>query len=232
MTRIEALNADAHHDVLVSTRPDARHGDARHFVPVVVGEFTKLAAHYPILLAKSAETGAFFAGAMLGIEANENLFLDDSGREHAYRPLELRRRPFYTIGDSLGIDMEHPCVNGPTGERLFDLDREPTPYLRGVQAMITQLKHGLDETKRFIENLIRLKLVEPIDISLRFDDGTRHHLDGLYTISSDRLLELTDNEALSLFRDDHLRLAYAMVGSLEQIPTLAHMHNARLTQSR
>ncbi|MGN6124871.1 MAG: SapC family protein [Sphingomonas oligoaromativorans] len=231
MTRIEPLNVDMHHEVVVGTRPDARHGEARHFVPVVVSEFPKLAAHYPILLAKSAETGAFFVGAMLGIEANENLFLADNGDGQAYRPLELRRRPFYTVGDSLGIDMDHPCVNAPSGERLFDPDREPTPFLRGIQAMVGQLKQGIDRTNAFIQTLIRLRLVEPIDISLRFDDGTHHRLDGLYTVSSDRLSELADDEVLSLFRNDDLRLVHTMIGTLEQIPKLARMHNERLTRS-
>lgn len=230
MPRIEPLSAELHHDVRISSHADARHGDARHFVPVVVSEFAKLAAHYPILLAKSSETGAFFVGAMLGIKANDNLFLTESGAEHAYRPLELRRRPFFTVGENLGIDMEHPCVTASGGESLFDPDREPTPFLRGIQAMVTQLALGIDQTNTFIQALAQLKLIEPIDISLRFDDGTHHRLDGLYTVSGDRLSDLADDAVLRLFRDGHLRLIHSMIGSLEQIPVLARMHNARLAR--
>ena len=49
-------------------------------MPVVVSEFPLLAVHYPILLSKDADTGAFYCGAMLGFDAGENLFLAEGGR--------------------------------------------------------------------------------------------------------------------------------------------------------
>ena len=48
--------------------------------------------HYPILFSKDADTGAFFCGAMLGIDEGENLFLKEGGAGHeGYRPLNLQR---------------------------------------------------------------------------------------------------------------------------------------------
>lgn len=230
MARIELVNAETHRDVHIRSRADALLSSARHFVPVVASEFAKLAVRYPILFAKSAETGDFFAGAMLGIEAGENLFIGAAGEQDAYRPLELRRKPFYAVGDSLAIDMDHPRVSRAEGEPLFDADLQPTPYLRSIQAMITQITYGVAETSQFIDRLLSLKLVEPVDISLRFDDGSRHRLDGLYTVSSDSLHALDDREALTLFRDGHLRLAYLMISSLEQVRVLANLHNERLSR--
>jgi len=230
MVRLELLDAISHGDVRIRTQPDARLGDARHFVPIVVGEFARLAAHYPILLTKSAETGAFFIGAMLGIEAGENLFLKPSGGQDSYRPLEMRRGPFFISGDNLAIDMDHPRVSRAEGEPLFDPDRQPSGYLRDVQSIITQLQQGLDETAAFVELLLTLKLVEPIDISLGFDDGSRFHLESLYTISSDRLHALPDERILELFHRGHLRLIHTMIGSLDQIPALATMRNNRIAE--
>jgi hypothetical protein len=97
--------------------------------------------------------------------------------------------------------------------------------------MITQLAHGLDETSRFVEALLALKLVEPLDVSLRSDDGTRHRLDGLYTVNIDRLQALADAVVLALFRSGHLRLIHAMADSLQQIPVLAQLHNSRLSRA-
>ncbi len=231
MARLELLNPAAHRDVHIRTRFDAIRRDAPHFVPVVAGEFVKLAAHYPVVLTKSAETGTFFAGAVLGIEAGHALLPRHSDGRDSYLPLDLRRAPFFTSGESLAIDLDHPRVDTTEGEPLFDAELQPTPFLRGIQAMITELKYGLEETGRFIESLLALDLVEPIDVTLRFDDGTRHRLDGLYTVSLDRLHALTDADALGLFRSGHLRLSYAMAGSLEQISVLAQIHNNRLTQS-
>lgn len=230
MAKIEPLNPDAHRHVHVSAQAGMLGENTRHFVPVISEEFSRLAAHYPIVLAKSAETGAFFAGAMLGIESGHNLFFGKSREREVYLPLDLRRAPFFTSGESLAIDLEHPGIDPIDGESLFDDDLQPTTYLRSVQVMMTQLKYGIVETSRFVDLLLALKLVEPIDISLRFDDGTRHRLDGLYTVSSDRLHMLPDADVISLFHSGDLRLIYAMIGSLEQIPVLARMHNDHLSR--
>ena len=77
---------------------------------------------------------------------------------------------------------------------------------------------------------MELRLLEPIDISLRFDDGENLQLEGLYTVSLDSIGELDDSTALSLFRKGYLQLAYAMSGSLRQIPVLAHRRNQRLAE--
>jgi hypothetical protein len=143
----------------------------------------------------------------------------------------LRRSPFFISGDSLAIDMDHPRVGRDDGEALFDADLGPAPYLRGIQATITELKFGLDETENFVRHLLSLQLIEPVDISLRFDDGTRHDLEGLYTVSGDRLHALSDNQALDLFRRGYLHLAYAMLVSLENVSVLATMKNNRLIES-
>jgi hypothetical protein len=77
---------------------------------------------------------------------------------------------------------------------------------------------------------VDFRLVEPIDISLKFDDGENLRLDGLYTVSLDSIAELDDSLALSLFRKGYLQLAYCIAGSLRQIPLLANRRNARLVE--
>ena len=76
--------------------------------------------------------------------------------------------------------------------------------------------------------MVGLRLVEPIDISLQLDDGENLHLDGLYTVSLDSMGELSDSDALALFRKGYLQLAYVISASLKQIPLLAHRRNQRL----
>jgi hypothetical protein len=70
--------------------------------------------------------------------------------------------------------------------------------------------------------------VEPIDITLSFDNGERLKLQGLYTVSRDALRELGDTDVLRLFRSGHLQLAYTMAGSLNQLALLAQARNRRL----
>lgn len=222
MARIELLNTEAHRATRVLSQ-----ADPRHFERIVASEFALAAAHYPILFAKDSETGAFFAGAVLGFHEGENLFLRN-GRQTSYRPLGTRRGPFFISGENLALDLDDPRIGHERGEMLFDEAGEPSPFLKDVQATLTKLKIGVEQTSAFIKVLLRLELIEPIDISLSFDDGTRCRLDGLYTISSDALNELADEDVLALFRSGHLQLAHCVIGSLRQIPVLARARNERL----
>ena len=62
------------------------------------------------------------------------------------------------------------------------------------------------------------------------ESGETLHLEGLYTVSRDRLHDLEDADALSLFRNGDLQLAYAMIASLQQIPLMAARRNRRLAE--
>jgi hypothetical protein len=231
VTNIVVLNTEAHKNVRIRARASARFGDGQRFVAAVIGEFALLAVHYPILLSKDAETGAFYAGAMLGFDDGENLFLDEARGFDAYRPLSLQRAPFFAAGDDLAIDLDSPRVSEGEGERLFDDDGGPTAYLKGIIAAFQELKRGTELTKRFIETLLALKLVETVTLDLAFDDGTRRITEGLYTIDQDALRALPDAAIVDLFRKGYLQLIYLMIASLKQVPVLARRKNLRLLEA-
>ena len=227
MPNIVALNTQTHRALRVETSASARYGDSQRFVPVVVGEFPHLVAHYPILFSKDAETGGFYCGAMLGIDEGENLFLTEGKISEAYRPLTLQRGPFYTAGSDIAIDLDHPRV-GADGQALFEDDGRPSAYLNSVINLFRDLRPGLEQTKGFVDTLLSLKLVEPVDISLAFDDGTKRQLEGLYTIHQERLRKLDDARVVELFRRGYLQAIYLMIASLKQVPVLAQKKNIRL----
>jgi hypothetical protein len=230
VTNIVALNNQTHRSLRVQAEPSARYGDNQRFVQIVVGEFSHLVLQCPILLSKSADTGAFFCGAMLGVDEGENLFLNEGGYE-GHRPLNLQRMPFYVSGAELGIDLDHPRVSQERGQALFTEEGEATAYLESIKAAFRDLKPGIEMTKAFIDTLMRLKLVEPIDIKLGFDDGSKRELAGLYTVNQPVLRALPDASVLDLFRRGYLQLIYLMIASLKQVPVLARKKNDRLLQA-
>lgn len=227
MPHIVALNTKDHRALHVDATASARYGDAQRFVAVILGEFPYLLPHYPIFFSKDAETGGLYCGAMLGIDEGENLFLDE-GRG-VYRPLNLRRMPFYTAGSDIAIDLDHPRV-GKAGHALFEEDGSPSPYLNSVVNMFRDLRPGLEQTKLFVDTLLGLKLIEPLDVSLSFDDGSKRQLEGLYTVNQDRLKKLGDAQILDLFHRGYLQAIYLMIASLKQVPVLAQKKNARLAR--
>ena len=227
MTRIVVLNSLVHRTVRVQAEAAAKFGDNQRFVQVVVTEFSLLVTHYPILFSKDADTGAFFCGAMLGIDDGENLFLKEGGGHEGYRPLNLQRAPFFVSGDELAIDLDHPRVGADTGQALFDDRGEATAYLESIKLAFQQLKPGIEMTKRFIDTLLRLNLLEPVDIVLGFDDGSKRNLVDLYTVNQDLLRQLPDESVIELFRRGYLQLIYLLMASLKQIPVLAKKKNDR-----
>jgi hypothetical protein len=227
MTNIVVLNSLTHRDVRVQAEASAKFGDNQRFVPVVVAEFPLLVTHYPVLFSKDTDTGAFFCGAMLGIDEGENLFLKDGKGHEGYRPLNLQRAPFFVAGEDLAIDLDHARITAHEGQALFNDQGAPTPYLESIKAAFQQLKPGIEMTKRFTESLLNLNLLEPVDIVLGFDDGTKRNLVDLYTVNQEVLRQLPDASVLELFRRGYLQLIYLLIASLKQIPVLAKKKNDR-----
>lgn len=222
MTNIVPVNKENHRSLCV--QPTG--GEDKNFVAVIVNEFSHLVLHYPILFSKDPETGAFYCGAMLGIDAGENLFRDEG--LHVYRPLTVQRGPFYIHGDDLAIDLDSPRVG--SGQPLFTEAGEPSAYLQSIMGLFRDLVPGMERTKVFITTLLNLKLIEPIDINLGFDDGTKRNLEGLYTINGEALRALPDAAVLDLFKRGYLQLIYLMITSLKQIPVLARKKNDALSK--
>src|SRR3954462_8173388 len=168
-----------------------------HFVPIVLGEFAAAAAACPIFLAKDSATGEFYAGALFGFEPGELLVEGAEQGESTFRPLDLQRQGFFASGENIALDLNHIRFGEGASIALFDDDGAPSSALRKIQQVIGRLNAGFDATRAFIRDLLRLKLMEPIDISLSFDDGKQLSLDGLYTVSRDRLSELDDGEIVA-----------------------------------
>lgn len=225
MADLEILNSEAHRNMRLR-RIDFQ---PPPFVPIVLSEFPSAAACCPILLAKNQDTGQFYAGAMFGFRPGENLVSHDPGADSGFLPLDLERQGFFTAGEEIAIDPESPRLSKIEGDPLFDQDGEPTERMKKIQRALGLLVAGVEQTGAFIKTLVDLRIVEPIDISMHFDDGESLRLDGLYTVSLDSLAELDDPTALSLFRNGYLHLAYVMAGSLQQIRVMAGRRNHRLS---
>jgi hypothetical protein len=225
MSNVVLLDSQSHRKLRVHAQAAAHYGDNQRFVAVVVNEFHALAMHYPILFSKDADTGQFYCGAMLGFDAGENLFLNEHRSLSVYRPLNLQRGPFLTAGSDLAIDLDHPRVASSGDQELFTEAGEPSKYLQSVMGLMRELRPGLERTRIFIDTLMSLKLIEPMTIAARFDDGVSREFTGLYTINRDQLKQLADPAVLDLFRRGYLQLIYLMLASLDHVSALAQRKN-------
>jgi SapC len=228
MTQIVPLSKEAHRALKVDGRASAAYGDNIPFAQVTVNEFPLLVVHYPIFFSKNPNTGEFYCGVMLGFKESENLFLREWEDREFYRPLILQRGPFYAHGPELAIDLDHPRVGAEGAKPLFTDYGEPTRYLQSIIWAFQDLKPGIETTSFFVARLLELKLIEPVDIDVEFEDGSTHKCVGLYTVNQETLSRLPDIVVLELFRRGYLRLMHLMIASLKQFPGLARKKNGRL----
>lgn len=227
MAELETLNAVRHAGLRLSRACDS----GRHFAQIVASEFLRAAPHYPILFTKHPETGAFYAGVILGVEPGRSL-MAVGGALPDYRPADLERQGFFLGDDGIAVDPGSVAFADRGGQMLFDADGQPTTALKRVQHALHVLTAGISETDAMIQRLLAHRLIEPIDVSLSLDDGSQHMLEGLYTVSLDALHGLADDAVLALFRAGDLQLAYAQAGSVQHLRTLGRRLNDSLLDPR
>jgi hypothetical protein len=196
--QLEILNDVAHRDLRMRLDPGPQHPN---FVMIVIGEFASAASTCPIFLAKDAGTGEFYVAALFGFQPGEVLVEQIAGRP-AFLPLELQRQGFYASGTNIALDPAHSRFGPDATIALFEEDGTPSNALRKMQRTIGLLAGGVEETRDFIKEILRLDLVEPVDVSLEFDDGQRR---------------------------GYLQAAITMSVSLNQVDVLARRRNYLLT---
>ena len=236
MSQYEILDKDKHQQLRIRSGYGAALGDAVMYVMTYPLEFRDIQGYYPILFTKDPNTGGFFAAALLGFEADQNLFLQDDGWDASYIPALVRRQPFLLAtggeGDTgdpvVSVDLGHPRVSQEDGEALFASDGSPAEFLKQKIAVLEKLHRGLQHGSGFIDTLLKHELLEQVTLDLTFNDGTKQSLQGFYTIAEDRLFQLKGDVLESLNQAGYLQPIFMAVASLSRMRDVIERRN-RLT---
>lgn len=220
------LSSENHRDVSVRILEGMPQAAGLNSVPIVLGEFEKVAAEFPIVFAGAGENT--MPVALLGLGADENLFLDENDHWRGrYLPAFLRRYPFVFASDgddrlTLCLDMNYPGVNrNGRGERLFDAEGNRTQYLENNLRFVSDYQAQHTATRLFCARLDEMGLLEEARAEATLPDGSRRQLTGFRSTAATRLQSLDDASVLTFFRDDSLRLVHMQLASLEQMSALA-----------
>lgn len=225
------LNSNDHGNLRIDASYRASLGDAVMWVPTYSEEFRSIQAHYPILFNKDEKTGQFSSVALLGLEANENLFLQDGSWQASYIPLMIQRVPF-SIGRYFDeeeerrlvhIDPDHPKVSTDEGQRLFESHGASTQYLERISAMLETIHQWVQRDIGFIKALEELELLEPVSIDITLENGTTGQLMGFYTINETALAEISSEALYSLQKHRYLEPIYMAIASLANIRRLMEL---------
>ncbi|MCD2324369.1 SapC family protein [Sphingomonas sp. IC-56] len=224
------LNNIDHGELTVAIRHGAAFDDAVNQVPILPTELEEAQREFPILFHRRA--GGIEAVALLGLDRDENLFLDGDRWSSRHIPLLQQRGPF-SIGLSDGgepmlhVDLEDPRVGSPDGAPLFLPHGGNGPYLEHVSQVLRLIHAGAETAQAMYGALDAAGLIQPIALEVTLDAETRYAITGHEVLSRERLAALSGTELEALHREGFLASAFLIAASLGNISGLIERKNAR-----
>jgi hypothetical protein len=236
MTNRVLLNNVDHGDLRVATGHGPEFGDAINQVLIFPTEFEGIQREYPIFFRKDAD-GAFQSVALLGLDRDENLFLEERGWNARYVPAIQQRGPFsIALRDGGGEPMIHVDLDDPRvlaaeaeggGEPAFLPAGGNSPYLQHVARLLGVIYDGLEISKAMFVAFETHGLIEPVDVEIKLDEHTQYDLPDLFTISQERFAGLDGAALETLHRSGFLAAAQWVLSSLGNVGLLVELKNRK-----
>jgi hypothetical protein len=134
-----------------------------HLVPVTVTEFGPAALCYPLIFIGPELTCV----AVMGVNANENLFVDEKGvfAADAYLPAYVRRYPFVLANDAAAqrmvvcIDRNAPMISDKPDAAFFE-NGDVSQYTKNAIDFCNNFEGEAQRTQSFVSLLKDLDLFE------------------------------------------------------------------------
>ncbi len=239
MTNPVVLNNVTHKDLRINTRHTRQNTETQMIALALPFEFRSLQHEYPIVFYQD-EQQRFHAVVLLGLEQSENLYVTDEGWEARYVPLMIQRQPFL-IGqrpaDESGerqtvllVDTDSPKLSDTEGEPLFLPHGGHSEYLQQITDILSAIQERDQETLAFINTLLEYELLENFYLDVNLSDGSKHRLNGYYTINEDKLRALNNEQVIHLHQSGMLQLIHFVLASQANFAGLIEKKQARLSE--
>ncbi|MBL1140582.1 MAG: SapC family protein [Proteobacteria bacterium] len=226
--KVVPLNKESHSELYIEGIEGYTHTKETNSVYIAAIEFIQIAKEYPIVFAKGADDKVFPV-ALLGLEKNQNLFVDNEGAWTAeYIPAYVRRYPFILATPNekestfaVCIDESYPGFNtAKEGKPLFDEKGQQLDILSQAIEFLKDYQAHVQLTVLFCENLSTLDLLEPMQANIEFAGGEKSTLGGFMGVSREKLKSLKPAQFSELVKSDQMELIYAHLASLSNMNDL------------
>ena len=232
--KLVPLNRESHAKLRIKPIESFDFAKDFHMASLMVHEFARAAAFYPIVFLEDKERDEFRPVALFGLDAGENLFVDSKGAwKAAYVPAIIRRYPFALarLSDSddqftVCLDEESSVVDKKDGERLFGDDGEPTPIIENVKRYLGEMQQMEAFTESFCRFLAEHNLFSPLSMRVRYGDQIRN-IAGCYSVNEERLNNLSDALFIEIRNKRYLTPIFTHLTSLSQLERLAQLKEGR-----
>ncbi len=233
MTKIVELDPVAHAKHRIAEDSDAQFARHQHVMFIRAGEVARAACEFPVFCSRSATTGTWSISAMTSLEANSNLSVVDGNWTAIFEPSAMRSYPLCLVNSpentgqfALGIDATSSSLGTDHGNELFDDNGNPTIFLSKIKTMLEADIEADIQTRYFLDELVRLELLKPLQITVAYEDDASQTIVALHSIDEDKLQSLASEELVDLLQKGYLATIHAMLISLYQLNSLVRRHNS------
>jgi hypothetical protein len=232
-----ALDSALHRDLKVSLPiTDWSMASRLNAIFLAATEFSDACLEYPIFFVKVGEEVAGVPQiapiAVLGVNAEQNLYLQGTSWRASYLPALLRAYPF-CIGRmdeqrfAVCVDTGWDQVNTQEGQALFQPDGQPTELTKSVQAHFETMEAEIQRTRLVCQRLQELDVLREMRLDATLPDGRQHTIDGFLTVDQEKMQGLDDKVVLELHRNGVLGLIHRHWVSLAHMQRLVQWHGER-----
>ena len=223
--KVVPLNKEVHGELYIEGIEGYQHTKDTNSVYIAAVEFLQAAREYPIVFASAADANVFPV-VLLGLQKNQNLFIDKNGKWQAdYIPAYVRRYPFIlattdkkNANFAVCIDESYPGFNtAKEGKPLFNEKGEQLDMLNQAVDFLKDYQKHVQLTTLFCENLSKLDILEPMQANIEMASGDKHSLGGFMGVNREKLKAVKPAKLAELVKTDQMELIYAHLASLANL---------------
>jgi hypothetical protein len=220
------VSPQRHRNWCIEKQPDYEYASHSNAVPLTAAEFPVAALEYSIVFLGTEDAPT--PVVLLGLSAEENLYLEDGHRWKArYIPAFVRRYPFVFArsadGNTYALCVDESfkgCNQEGRGEPLFDVTGAGTDYLNAMMKFVTSYQQQITQTTAFCEKLKQLDLLEEMTARFQLPSGEQAQVKGFMAVDRAKLSQLPGDTLAELTRTGALELIYAHLLSLRNFAEL------------
>lgn len=227
--KLVPVNINQHKKLKISNIQGFDFASNFHIASVMAHEFVRAAAIYPIVFLEDKEQDVFRPVVLMGLDANQNLFVGDDGKWKAsYIPAIIRRYPFALAKTDMAdqytvcIDEESGLLNEKDGAPLFNDDGTPSEIMENVKKYLGELQQMEVITRDFCSYMKENNMFTPLNMRVRQVETVKN-IAGCYVINEERINNLSDERFIELRTKRYLPVVFAHLNSLSQIERLLNL---------
>ena len=207
-------------------------------IPVSYTEFNVAHRDYPIVFSSGDEGRSFAPVAVLGLQAQENLFVQNNAwSAGVYLPAYVRRYPFCMARVTLDnveqaerlICVEKDYIAESGGEPMFDARQAPLPRWKEIEKLLEEYEADLERTKEMCGILADYGLLEPFTMQATLNVGGSMHLTGMFRIDEKKIEFLNASQQKNLIKKGVLSKIYIHLLSLDNFGRLLDRKAGRVS---